>query len=118
MDRLRLPAFIQAQIIALCVWGGITYAQPPQPLKKQNTFKLEALTKEGEDALSIRYEIPFDGMVELRLLGKGDSVVYFFQWPSLNGKRERRLPGAKGLAGSYRYRITYKGIDYTGQVQL
>lgn len=115
MDRLRLFAFIQAQAVALLFIG---YAFAQQPLKKPNTFKLESLTKDGEDGLKIGYEIPFDGVVELRLLGPKDSVVYFFQWPSLQGKRERRLPNAKGLAGSYRYRITYKGIDYTGQVSL
>jgi len=96
--------------------GGVLWAQA---LKKPNTFKLEALTREGEDALRIQYEIPFDGMVELRLLGRQDSVVYFFQWPSPQGKRERRLPEAKKLPpGNYRYRITYKGNDYTGQVTL
>lgn len=114
MDRLRLPSFIQAQIVGLF----LSLALAQQPLKKPNTFRLESLTREGEDGLLIKYEIPFDGMVELRLLGGKDSVVYFFQWPSLQGKRERRLPGAKGLRGTYRYRITYKGIEYTGQVTL
>ncbi|RMF53654.1 MAG: hypothetical protein D6750_00715 [Bacteroidetes bacterium] len=117
MDRLRLSIAFQAQIVALWL-GGALWAQTP-PLKKPNTFKLEALTREAEDALRIRYEIPFDGMVELRLLGPQDSVVYFFQWPSPQGKRERRLPDAKKVpAGTYRYRITYKGNDYTGQVTL
>jgi len=114
MDRLRLPSFIQAQIVPLFL--GLAFAQPP--LKKPNTFRLESLTRVGEDGLAIKYEIPFDGVVELRLLNAQDSVVYFFQWPSLNGRRERKLPGAKGLRGTFRYRITYKGSDYTGQVNL
>ncbi len=114
MDRLRLPLALQTQVIL----GFLSLAFAQQPLKKPNTFTLHSLTREGEANLKIRYEIPFDGMVELRLLGAKDSVMYFFQWPSPNGKRERTLPGAKGLAGSYRYRITYKGIDYTGQVNL
>jgi len=54
--------------------------------------------------------------VELRILGARDSVVYFFQWPSLQGKRQRRLPGTGQLKGTYRYRITYKGRDYEGEV--
>lgn len=114
MDRLRLPFTLQAQVIL----GLLGLALAQQPLKKPNTFTLQSLTREGEANLKIRYEIPFDGMIELRLLGPKDSVVYFFQWPSPNGKRERTLPGAKGLAGTYRYRITYKGTDYTGQVTL
>ncbi|MCX7607347.1 MAG: hypothetical protein N2170_08820 [Bacteroidia bacterium] len=113
---MRLLIALQAQIGFLFLIIGTLCAQ--QPLKKKNTFSLESLAKDGEDGLRIRYEIPFDGMVELRLLGEKDSIVYFFQWPSPQGKRERRLPNAKGLAGSYRYRITYKGIDYTGQVRL
>lgn len=117
MDRLRLSAALQAQVVALLLSSAL-WAQA-QPLKKPNTFKLEALTREGEDALRIQYQIPFDGIVELRLLGPRDSVVYFFQWPSPQGKRERRLPDARKLSpGSYRYRITYKGSDYTGQVTL
>ncbi|MCS7297415.1 MAG: hypothetical protein RMK19_07460 [Bacteroidia bacterium] len=114
MDRLRLPSTVKAQIVLIL--SGLSFAQ--QPLKKPNTFRLEALSREGEEALRIRYEIPFDGVVEFRLLGKGDSVVYFFQWPSSQGTHERRLPNAKGLRGTFRYRITYKGIDYTGQVSL
>ncbi|MCS7189208.1 MAG: hypothetical protein RMJ66_00400 [Bacteroidia bacterium] len=101
---------------------GVVFVNPvytqQQPLKKPNTFKLLSLQREREDALRIKYEIPFDGVVELRLFGQKDSLAYFFQWPSLQGVRERSLPGAKGLAGSYRYRITYKGIDYMGQVNL
>lgn len=114
MDRLRLSAPLKAQVISLLL--GMALAQPP--LKKPNTFRLESITRSGEDGLLVRYEIPFDGMVELRLLGAGDSVAYFFQWPSPQGRRQRQLPGAKGLRGSYRYRITYKGIDYTGQITL
>ncbi|MEN3040176.1 MAG: hypothetical protein ABDH66_01375 [Bacteroidia bacterium] len=116
MDRLRLLAFIQAQIIGILLMGGPAYAQAP--LKKPNTFRLESMVKEGEDGLVVRYEVPFDGVVELRLLNAQDSVVYFFQWPSPQGKRERRLPGAKNVRGSLRYKITYKGIDYTGTVSL
>lgn len=114
MDRLRLFTSVKAQIITLLL--GIALAQPP--LKKPNTFRLESISRSGEDGLLIQYEIPFDGVVELRLIGAGDSVVYFFQWPSPQGRRSRQLPGAKGLRGSYRYRITYKGIDYTGQITL
>jgi hypothetical protein len=86
-------------------------------LKKPNTFTLLSLSRQGGDtAAVINYEIPFDGVVELRILGARDSVVYFFQWPSLQGKRQRRLPGTGQLKGTYRYRITYKGRDYEGEV--
>ncbi|MCS6895156.1 MAG: hypothetical protein NZZ60_03275 [Bacteroidia bacterium] len=116
MDGLRLPSFIQAQIAGVLFFCGIAGAQPP--LKKPNVFRLESIVKDGEDGLLVKYEVPFDGMVELRLLGAQDSVVYFFQWPSPQGKRERRIPGAKHVRGTLRYRITYKGIDYTGTVTL
>ncbi|MCX8113230.1 MAG: hypothetical protein N3E49_08595 [Bacteroidia bacterium] len=116
MDRLRLPSSLQAKIGGILLLGAVL-AQS-SPLKKPNTFRLESLVREGEEGLLIRYEIPYDGVIELRLLNAQDSVVYFFQWPSPQGRRERRLPQAKGLQGSYRYRITYKGIDYTGQVSL
>jgi hypothetical protein len=117
MDRLRLPASLQAKIGALLL-GLIAFAQTGV-LKKPNTFTLLSLSRQGGDtAAVINYEIPFDGVVELRILGARDSVVYFFQWPSLQGKRQRRLPGTGQLKGTYRYRITYKGRDYEGQVTL
>lgn len=115
MDRLRLPFTFQAQI-GLWLLGALAYAQT-NVLKKPNTFTVLSFSRAaGDTAAVISYEIPFDGMLELRLLGPQDSVVYFYQWPSLQGKRQRRLPGTAQLKGSYRYRITYKGRDYEGQV--
>lgn len=112
--------FILYDLRRLSIWsvflGILAFAQPP--LKKPNTFRLESLVREGEEELLIRYEIPFEGVVELRLIGEGNAVVYFYQWPSAPGVRQRRLPGAKGLRGIYRYRITYKGRDYEGQITL
>jgi hypothetical protein len=117
MDRLRLFTLVQAQI-ALWLLSSLGSAQTG-PLKKANTFTFQGLSRpSGDTAAVISYEVPFDGVVELRLLGPRDSVVYFFQWPSLQGKRQRRLPGTGNLRGSYRYRITYKGRDYEGQVTL
>lgn len=115
MDRLRLSTAFQTKIIGLL---GLVWAQG-LPLKKENTFKLEAIKRpSGDTAVVIWYEIPFDGVVELRLLGERDSVVYFFQWPSLQGKRERRLPRSGSIKGTYRYRITYKGREYEGTASL
>ncbi|MEN2992824.1 MAG: hypothetical protein ABDH91_04645 [Bacteroidia bacterium] len=109
---MRLSLAFQAAL-SLAALGQ---AQPL--LKKENTFILESITRESEEAIRVRYEVPFDGMVEFRLLTTGDSVVYFNQWPSAQGKRERRLPIPKKLSGTYTYRITYKGVDYTGQAKL
>lgn len=115
MDRLRLLTTFQAKVIGLL---GLMWAQGTV-LKKENTFKLEALKRLSSDtAVVISYEIPFDGMVELRLFGEKDSLIYFFQWPSLQGKRQRRLPGSGSLKGTYRYRITYKGREYEGTTTL
>ncbi len=117
MDRLRLSLALKAQIV-IGIFSSWALAQS-NVLKKPNTFTLLSLSRAaGDTTLVISYEIPFDGVVELRLLGPRDSVVYFFQWPSLQGNRQRRLPGTGRLKGSYRYRITYKGRDYEGQVTL
>ncbi len=117
MDRLRLPFTLKAQI-SLWFLGALAFAQS-NVLKKPNTFTLLSLSRPaGDTAAVISYEIPFDGVVELRLLDLRDSVLYFFQWPSVQGKKQCRLPGTAQLKGSYRYRITYKGHDYEGQVTL
>jgi len=115
MDRLRLPSSLQAKIVGFLL-SFVAFAQT-NVLKKTNTFTLLDFSRRGGDSVAvISYEIPFDGVIELRLLGTRDSVVYFFQWPSLQGKRQRRLPGTGQLKGTYRYRLTYKGRDYEGQV--
>jgi len=117
MDGLRLPFTFKAQI-GLWLWGALIFAQH-SVLKKPNTFTLLGLSRPaGDTAAVISYEIPFDGVIELRLLDQRDSVLYFFQWPSAQGKKQRRLPGTGQLKGAYRYRITYKGREYEGQVTL
>ena len=117
MDRLRLSFTFKAEI-GLWLLSTLAFAQN-NVLKKPNTFTLLGLSRPAGDTTAvISYEIPFDGVVELRLLDQRDSVLYFFQWPSAQGKKERRLPGTGQLKGSYRYRITYKGRDYEGQITL
>jgi hypothetical protein len=66
MDRLRLPASLQAKIGALLL-GLIAFAQTGV-LKKPNTFTLLSLSRQGGDTVAeINYEIPFDGVVVLRI---------------------------------------------------
>lgn len=116
MDRLRLSSSLASQI----AWGliGLYPLLAQTPLKKPNTFKLQAISRTAEGGLQISYEIPFDGVVEFRLLVRQDSVIFFSQWPSAQGKNQRKFPTFKTPPGSYRYRITYKGLDYTGEVRL
>ncbi|MCS6790443.1 MAG: hypothetical protein NZ580_05645, partial [Bacteroidia bacterium] len=82
MDRLRLSSSLSFEVrMVLIGVGAFLFAQPP--LKKTNTFKLQEIARGTEGGLQISYEIPFDGVVEFRLLMGRDSVVFFSQWPSI-----------------------------------
>lgn len=59
--------------------------------------------------MRIKYEIPFDGMVEIRLYNEQDELVWRSQYIQTIGENEIRLRANRLPAGTYTYELSYKG---------
>ncbi|MGQ9864308.1 MAG: hypothetical protein ACUVRD_07515 [Bacteroidia bacterium] len=92
------------------LWLGAQNA----PLRKENTFTFTSV-RYTNDTLYLSYQIPFDGVVEMRVV-QNDSTLYFAQWPSAQGNRKQKFYVKKLPAGSVIH-IRYKGKLYTASLK-
>lgn len=97
------------------IWMGVLWLGAQNaPLRKENTFTFTAV-KYVNDTLYLKYQIPFDGVVEMRVV-QDDSTLYFDQWPSIQGKSARKFYIKKLPAGCVLH-IRYKGKLYTTSIK-
>jgi hypothetical protein len=63
------------------------------------------------DHVLVNYEIPYGGMVEVRIYNALGRMVWRNQYIQRNGPNEVKIRSNRLPAGTYNMRFTYKGLD-------
>lgn len=67
----------------------------------------------------IKYDIPFDGMIEIRLFDKDGTKIWQGQYTNTFGENEIRLKRSKFVPGEpYSYRLNYKEDQFSGNLVI
>jgi hypothetical protein len=89
---------------------------PPSPIDVTLHLKEHVIQS---DVVTIKYKIPYDGMVEIRLLSAQDShIVWRSQYIQRNGDNEIRLRADRIPGGAYTYVLTYKGRNTYNNITM
>ncbi|MCS6904574.1 MAG: hypothetical protein RML72_02880 [Bacteroidia bacterium] len=110
ISKLRI-LYYWLQLIALLL---ILSAENSKLCATEPELKVLHLGYEGE-VLIIRYSIPYDGMVEIKILNHEKKIIWRNQFNKTKGEYGIRIP-RKELEGAKIYEITYKGRVKRGKI--
>lgn len=95
-------------IFLLLGFGLVLCAQAQNPIEERFLVH-KGHSLEG-DVMYVNYELPYNGMVEFRLMSEEGELLYFVQQMQEVGENYIRFKTTPLEAGQYKYSITFKDI--------
>jgi hypothetical protein len=111
-------------VIAVIVFGAmIPQASAQDSLKKQKAKAIDTspTVKEvvaNRERLKISYQIPFDGVLELKIFNSDSVKIYHENHIGVLGLNTIRVKFKNPKSGSHTYLIEYKGHQLTGKFDI